>query len=37
MNYVELGKTGLMVHPISFGGIPIQRGDAANTERSRIK
>lgn len=31
MNYIELGKTGLKCAEISFGGIPIQRSDAANT------
>ena len=31
MNYVTLGKTGLKASVISFGGIPIQRADAANT------
>ena len=31
MNYVELGKTGLRCAQVSFGGIPIQRADAANT------
>ncbi len=31
MNYVTLGKTGLKAAVISFGGIPIQRSDAANT------
>ena len=32
MNYVELGKTGLKCAKVSFGGIPIQRSDAANTK-----
>ena len=32
MNYVTLGKTGLNCAQISFGGIPIQRSDAANTK-----
>ena len=32
MNYVTLGKTGLKAAVISFGGIPIQRSDAANTK-----
>lgn len=32
MKYVELGKTGLKVAAVSFGGIPIQRSDAANTK-----
>ncbi len=31
MKYIELGKTGLKCAAISFGGIPIQRSDAANT------
>lgn len=31
MKYIELGKTGLKCSAVSFGGIPIQRGDAANT------
>ena len=31
MNMVTLGNTGLRVSAISFGGIPIQRSDAANT------
>ena len=31
MNMVTLGNTGLQVSAISFGGIPIQRSDAANT------
>jgi len=31
MNYVTLGKTGLRAAEVSFGGIPIQRSDAANT------
>ncbi|MBM6938269.1 aldo/keto reductase [Pseudoflavonifractor phocaeensis] len=31
MNYVSLGNTGLKVSQVSFGGIPIQRSDAANT------
>lgn len=31
MNMVKLGNTGLQVSAISFGGIPIQRSDAANT------
>jgi len=31
MNYVQLGSTGLNCAVISFGGIPIQRSDAANT------
>lgn len=30
MNYVELGRTGLICAKVSFGGIPIQRSDAAN-------
>ena len=31
MKYLELGKTGLKCAEVSFGGIPIQRADAANT------
>ena len=31
MKYVTLGKTGLKAAEVSFGGIPIQRSDAANT------
>ena len=31
MNYIELGKTGLSCAQVSFGGIPIQRSDVANT------
>ncbi len=31
MKYTQLGKTGLKVAEISFGGIPIQRSDAQNT------
>lgn len=30
MKYIELGKTGLLCAEISFGGIPLQRSDAAN-------
>lgn len=30
--YTTLGRTGLKVSTISFGGIPIQRSDAANTK-----
>ena len=32
MKYVTLGRTGLQVSQLSFGGIPIQRSDAANTK-----
>ena len=32
MQYVCLGKTGLNVSTVSFGGIPIQRGTAADTK-----
>ena len=32
MKYVTLGRTGLNVSRLSFGGIPIQRADAANTK-----
>ena len=31
MNYKTLGKTGLNVSQMGFGGIPIQRIDAAGT------
>lgn len=31
MKYVELGKTRLRCAQVSFGGIPIQRSDVANT------
>ena len=32
MNYVTLGKTGLKISRLGFGGIPIQRVDAATTK-----
>lgn len=32
MQYVRLGKTNLHVSAVSFGGIPIQRGTAADTK-----
>ena len=32
MQYVCLGKTGLNASTVSFGGIPIQRGTAADTK-----
>ena len=32
MDRVTLGKTGLRAAAVSFGGIPIQRSDAANTK-----
>ncbi|MFA7463350.1 MAG: aldo/keto reductase, partial [Anaerovoracaceae bacterium] len=32
MQYVRLGKTGLNVSPVAFGGIPIQRGTAEDTK-----
>lgn len=31
MQYVRLGKSGLNVSPVAFGGIPIQRGSAGDT------
>ena len=31
MKYIQLGKTNLNCAQVSFGGIPIQRADAANT------
>ena len=30
MKYIQLGRTGLKCAEISFGGIPLQRSDAAN-------
>lgn len=33
MKYVKLGKTGLKVSSISFGGIPIQRGNQEDTNK----
>ena len=36
MEYVTLGKTGLKVARLGFGGIPIQKVDAATT-RELIK
>ncbi len=32
MNYITLGKTGLQISRLGFGGIPIQRVDAATTK-----
>ncbi len=32
MKYVQLGRTGLKCAAVSFGGIPIQRSDGANTK-----
>ena len=32
MEYVTLGKTGLKIARLGFGGIPIQRVDAATTK-----
>lgn len=32
MEYVTLGKTGLKISRLGFGGIPIQRADAATTK-----
>ena len=32
MEYITLGKTGLKVSRLGFGGIPIQRVDAATTK-----
>ncbi len=32
MNYITLGKTGLKISRLGFGGIPIQRVDAATTK-----
>lgn len=33
MEYVTLGKTGLIISRMGFGGIPIQRIDAAGTKK----
>lgn len=33
MNKIELGRTGMMVNRIGFGGIPIQRLDKADSDR----
>ena len=33
MEYITLGKTGLKISRLGFGGIPIQRVDAATTRR----
>lgn len=33
MEYVTLGKTGLKISRLGFGGIPIQRVDAATTKK----
>ena len=33
MEYVTLGKTGLKISRLGFGGIPIQRIDEAGTVR----
>lgn len=33
MEYVTLGKTGLSISRLGFGGIPIQRVDAAKTKK----
>ena len=32
MEYITLGKTGLKVSRLGFGGIPIQRVDAETTK-----
>ena len=32
MNYVTLGKTGLNISRLGFGGIPIQKVDAETTK-----
>lgn len=37
MEYVTLGKTGLKIARLGFGGIPIQRVDAATTRELIIK
>ena len=33
MEYVTLGKTGLKISRMGFGGIPIQRIDAQGTKK----
>ena len=33
MEYRELGKTGLQISRLGFGGIPIQKSDAENTKQ----
>ena len=33
MEYVTLGKTGLKISRMGFGGIPIQRIDADGTKK----
>ena len=33
MNYKTLGRTGLTVSALGFGGIPIQRIDAEGTKK----
>ena len=33
MEYRELGKTGLKISAVGFGGIPIQRIDAEGTKK----
>lgn len=37
MEYVTLGKTGLKIARLGFGGIPIQRVDAAATKKLIVK
>ncbi len=37
MQYRELGKTGLTISTLGFGGIPIQRIDAAGTRQLLLK
>ena len=37
MDYRELGKTGLRISKLGFGGIPIQRIDAAGTRALLLK
>lgn len=37
MEYVTLGKTGLKIARLGFGGIPIQRVDAATTRELIVK
>ena len=37
MEYVTLGKTGLKIARLGFGGIPIQRVDAATTKELFVR
>ena len=37
MEYVEMGRTGLRISRLGFGGIPIQKIDAAGTRKLMLK